>query len=350
MHLTGAACRLSQIRSLFSPAGNRAGRSAQEDKVVVTPVTIDSGLFVPIDCPANRDTLLALNPRGTRLAVSCERSDCIQVLNPRSGKEVTRCTGFRQVFGIEFLSAEVLLVTASDGCFRCDLRRGEREVLSSEAWRTRTAVSPNGHVVAIGGRGGMELYDVRKGRVLRRLGTGFTYQPIGTRAAFSAGGRYVAAELSDEYYHPILVGVWDAHNGRRQRIFDTGAQSLAFREDTMALAVACDNGRVYLFEPDQGEEPATELRVEKMACALQFRDGGRTLAALLWGGGFVEVELASGRVIRRLPPSAACEVYNVVSSADWSVFAGTTEGGAVVWPGDRAEPSPATDPARVSAF
>jgi hypothetical protein len=310
---------------------------------VVNPVAVDSGLFVPIDCPANRDTLMALNPRGTRFAVSCERSDSVQVWDPRSGREVTRCAGFRNVSGIEFLSAEVLLVTASDGCFRCDLRRGEREVLLSEAWPTRTTVSPNGRVVAIGMRGGMDLYDVRKGQVLRRLETGFLYRPLGTRAAFSAGGRYVAAEFSDENYQPILVGVWDVRNGRRQRIFDTGARALAFREDTMALAVACDNGGVYLYEPDQGEEPAAEIRFEFVACALQFRDRGRTLAALLWGGGFVEVTPASGRVVRSLPPPAAREAYHTISSADWSYFAGTAEGGVVVWPGDRAEPRASAD-------
>jgi hypothetical protein len=110
---------------------------------VLHPVAVGSGLLVPIACPPNRDTLLALNSRGTRLAVSCERSDDVRVLDPRSGREVTRCTGFQQVSGIEF-STEVLLVTASHGCFRCDLRRARREVLSSEAWPTRTAVSPNG--------------------------------------------------------------------------------------------------------------------------------------------------------------------------------------------------------------
>jgi WD40 repeat protein len=316
---------------------------------VVNLVAVGPGLLVPIVCPPNRDTLLALNPRGTRLAVSCERSDSVQVLDPRSGREVTRCAGFQRVSGIEFHSTEVLLVAASDGCFRCDLRRGGREVLSSESGLTRTAVSPNGRVVAIGVHGGIDLYDVRKGQVLRRLGTGFLYRPIGTRAAFSASGRYVAAELSDDYYRPILVGVWDVHNGRRQRVFDAEAHALAFREDTLALAVADDHGRIHLYEPDQGEEPAMQCQVNQpwmgvCGCALQFRDGGRTLAVLLGNGAFAQVEADTGRVLRRRPPPAESRPFAAVASADWSLFAGASEDGVVVWPGDRAAPGTSLSP------
>jgi hypothetical protein len=180
---------------------------------VANPVAVVSGLLVPVVCPASRETLLALSPTATA-SRSLARSDDVRVLDARSGREVTRCAGFQQVLGIELLSAEGLLVTAVHGCFRCDLRRGRRAVLSAEAWPTCTAVSPNGRVVAIGVQGGGDLYDVRKGRVSHRLNTAFTYRPIGTRAAFSAGGRYVAAELSDENYQSILVGVWETHRSQ----------------------------------------------------------------------------------------------------------------------------------------
>jgi WD40 repeat protein len=311
---------------------------------VVNPAAVGSGILVPIVCPANRDTLLALGPRGTCLAVSCERSDEVQVWEPRSGREVTRCMGFQHVSGIEFLSTEVLLVTTWHGCFRCDLRRGEREALVSEGWLTRTTVSPNGRLLAIGVQGGIDLYDVRKRKVLHRLSTAFTYRPIGTRAAFSAGGRYVAAELSDENYQPILVGVWDAHSGSRQRIFDTEAHALAFRGDTLALAVADDHGRILLYEPDQGETPAKELPVQGVGRELQFRDEGRTLAVVLDNGEFVQFETETGRVLRRiLPPADPKPLWRSITSEDWSQFAGVAEGGVVVWPGDRAEQAAPAD-------
>lgn len=320
--------------------GSWAERSAKESEVVVDPVAIGSGILVPLVCPANRDTLLALSPRGTRLAVSCESSNGVHVLDPRSGGEVTRCTGFQHVSGIEFLSAEVLLVTASDACFWCDLRRGERKALVSEAQLTltRTTASPNGRLLAVGVRGGIDLYDVRKRKTLHRLNTAFTYQPIGTRAAFSARGRFVAAELSDEYYHPILVGVWDARTGRRQRIFDTGAHALAFRGDTLDLAVAGDHARILLYEPDQGETPAQELAlpVGQVGRGLQFRDEGRALAVLLDNGEFVQFETKTGRALRRIPsPAAPGPMWTSITSADWSRFAAVTESGVVVWPGDR---------------
>jgi hypothetical protein len=304
------------------------------------------GLRVPIACPANRDTLLALSPRGTRLAISCERSDEVRVVDTRSAGEVARCTGFQQVSGIEFLSAEVLLVTAVHGCFRCDLRRGTREVLSSEAWPTRTAVGPNGRVVAIGVHGGMDLYDVRKRKVRHRLSTYYVYGPIGTRAAFSARGRYVAAEISNENYQPMLVGVWDARNGRRLRVFDTEAHALAFRGDTLALAVADDHKGIRLYEPDQGEAPAKELSLQQLGRQLQFRDEGRTLAVLLGNGEFVQLETETGRVLRRLPPPADTRpLWGTVTSADWCRFAGVTEDGVVLWPDDRAASDTAGRPA-----
>jgi WD40 repeat protein len=305
--------------------------------------TVDAGLFLPTAFPPEKEWLVALNPRGTRLAVSCTDRDEVQVFDPGSGREVTRCTGFFRVFGIGFLSADVLLVTAFHGCFRCHLRRGEREVLSPEGWLTRTTVSPNGRVLAIGRHGGLDLYDVRSRRVVRRLATNYTYNHWGRRAAFSAGGRYLAAELGNEAdREPTLVVVWDARTGKRQRLFDTEAHALAFRGDTLALAVADDHPRILLYEPDQGETPAKELTVGHTGCELQFRDGGRTLAALLGNGEFVQFQVKTGRVLRRIPPPAHPQpMWRCVASADWSRFAGITEGGLVVWPGDRARPGAA---------
>jgi hypothetical protein len=315
--------------------------------VADNPGAVGSGLFVPLPLRPQGHKLLALNRRGTRLAVACEHSDYVQVLDPRNGREVTRCTGFNRISYVEFLSADVLLVTTSRGCFRCDLRREGRDLLSSEACPTRTAVSPNGRVLAVGVHGGIDLYDVRKGRVLRRLGTGFMYRPVGTRAAFSARGRYVAAQLSDGDYQPMLVGVWDARDGRRQRVFDTEANALTFRGDTLTLAVADDHGTIQLYEPDRGEEPARQFQVNDpwqgvCGAALQFRGGGRMLAVLMGNGVLAQVETAKGRVLRREPPPAGCKpLESAVASADWSLLAGLTEDGVVVWPGDHAE---ATDP------
>jgi hypothetical protein len=298
-----------------------------------------SVILIATDFPPEKHRLLALNPRGSRLAVAYEDSDYVQVFSSRSGREVTRSTGFQRIFGIEFLSADVLLVTAFHGCFRCDLRRGGRGVLSSESWATGTTVSPNGRIVALGVTRGLVLYDTRKGQVLRHLETYFAegVRDIaqGRHAAFSAGGRYVAAALGTGYGWPYLVVVWEVHTGRRQRVFGTLAHALAFRDDSLSLALADDWGHIQIYEPDQGEDPALQFEVEYCPRALQFRDGGQTLAALLDGGGFIQFKAGTGQVLRRSQPPTDFKLFSAVASADWSCFAGATESEVVVWPVDR---------------
>jgi hypothetical protein len=297
-------------------------------------------LLVPAEFPPDRHRLLALSPRGTRLAVSWEDADSVRVIDARTGREATPCTGFQRILGLEFLAANVLLVTTSGGLFRCDLRGDGRDLLSSESWPAGTTVSPNGRLVALGVDCGLVLHDARKGQVLRRLQTywaGLGPDPAkGRVAAFSAGGRYVAAALRSAYDHVSLVVVWEFQTGRRQRIFDTIAHALAFRDHTLSLALADDWGHIDIYEPDQGEAAATRFDVEYLPRALQFRDGGRALVVLLDGGGLVHFEAATGRALRRREPPAVAGLCGAVTSADWSHFACGTTDGVVVWPGDNA--------------
>jgi hypothetical protein len=194
-------------------------------------------------------------------------------------------------------------------------------------------------VVAIGVTGGIDLYDVRKAQVSHRLGTGFAFLQWGNRSGFSRDGRYIAAELSNWVdRQPSLVGVWDVRTGRRQRVFDTEAHAFAFREDTLTLALEDDHGHILIYEPDQGEAPAKQLNIERpwtyvAARALQFRNKGRTLAALLSDGNFIQLDSETGKVLRHSSPPGTRTVRGAVSSADWATFAGATEDGVVIWPG-----------------
>jgi hypothetical protein len=190
-------------------------------------------------------------------------------------------------------------------------------------------------MVAIGVTGGIDLYDVRRAQVSHRLGTGFAFLQWGNRVGFSRSERYIAVEL---YGQPTLVGVWDLHTGRRQRVFDTKAHAFAFRDDTLTLALEDDDGHIRIYEPDQGEAPAKQLNVERPwtyvgARALQFRNKGRTLAMFLSDGNFTQLDSKTGKILRHIPPPGARTVRGAVSSADWSTFAGATEGGVVIWPG-----------------
>jgi hypothetical protein len=309
---------------------------------VANAAAVGAGLFVPVVLPPERHRLLALNPRGTRLAVSYNESDSVQVFDARTGREVTRCSGFKRLVGVEFLSAEVLLATAADGCFRCDLRRGRRDVLSAESWPAGTTVNPKGRMVALGVDSGLILYDARTGKMLRRLRTdlarGGPDPARGRCAAFSADGRYVAAALRSAYDHWYLVVVWEIQTRRRQRVFDTIAHALAFRDDTLSLALADDWGHINIYEPDQGEEPAVQFKVESLARALQFQAGGRLLTALLDKGTVIQFEGDTGRILRRQEPPDHDRIDSAVVNVNWSLFAGATERGVVVWPGASAEP------------
>jgi hypothetical protein len=298
--------------------------------------------------------LLAFNARATRLAVSYRYGKHLLVFNPRSGREVARLADFKYLQGLAFLSTEVLLVTYSGGCTRCDLRRGGRAALwEGDVQPSTLAVSPNGRDVAIGLYPGLVVLDTVKQEVRCRMRAGLARGSDGYgpryAPAFSAGGRYVAADLHQDQRGHHLVVVWDAHTGRRQRIFDADATALAFRDDTLALAVADDScGEIQLYEPDQGEEPVARFRGYSLARALQFRDGGRSLGVLGYDGSLSLLSAENGAVLQRAAPSAGRELTWAVPSADWSLFAAATQGGVVIWPGGRAEPPAAADGGRDS--
>jgi hypothetical protein len=318
-----------------------------------TQAVSGSERFIATAFPPEQDKLLALSPRGTRLAVSYEFADFVEVFDTESGARVVRRKGFTRVSGVAFLSDEVLLVAAFGGCFRCNLPRGRRTLLAEEGWQACLTVSAGGGLVALGATAGIDLYDVRKGQVSHQLRAGFALQQYARGAAFSPDERYVAAELGNEAdRQPTVVVVWDAQTGTRQCVLDTEAHALAFREDPPALAVADDHCGVVLYELGRGEAPAVKIRFDppwrgEYGCALQFRAGGRALAVLLSSGDFFQVEPATVRVLRHRPPPPAPKPWGlrIVTSADWAVFAGPAPGGVVIWPGDRAEPGAAPDPA-----
>lgn len=295
-------------------------------------------LALPFAFPPEASAVLALDPRGARLAVAWEDADAVRVFDVRDGREVAHCTGFRRVRGVQLLSASTLLVTAADGCFRCDLDRDRRGVLSSEARAIDAPVSPDG-LLALGAPAGLDLHDADTGRLVRRLRTnlaGFGSEPAwGRHAAFSARGRYVAAALSSAYPAWYIVVVWETQTGRRQRVFDTLAHALAFRGDTLNLALADDWGHIDTYAPDQGEEPLVRFKVEYLAQALRFEARGKTLALLLDRGRVFRFDAATGRVIERQEPPAGDGLRTAVVSADWSNFAAATADGVVVWRGGR---------------
>jgi WD40 repeat protein len=299
-----------------------------------------SELFIPWDFPPEVNRLLAFNPRGNRLAVSHMFADQVQVFDTQSGAPLTCLKGLTRVSGVQFLSAEVLLVAAFGGCYRCNLRGGGRDLLTDKGWQTAVALSPDGRLLALGEQRGLVLFDLAHQRDVGWFGVHFNAEHGVFCAGFSPGGRYLAADLHVGGRAGGIVGVWDLQTNRRQRLFDTRGYAFAFRGDTLTLAVSAASGHVEIYEPDQGEEVARRLSFDyHVPHAMQSRDWDCSLAMLLEGGEFVQVDWDSGEVQRRIPAAGGHKfLSNVVTNAAWTHFAGSTEKGVLVWPGDCAEP------------
>jgi hypothetical protein len=305
----------------------------------------DEGILLATDVPGPdaEDHVFAFDAEGTRLAVGWHKADHVLVFNPRSGREVARLADLPAVTGLQFLSSNVLLVTQRDCCLRCGIRQGDRKQLTEEGhWIAGIAVSPDGRVVALGENEFLVLYDAARWRVRQRLAR-FAWSGSPHYIVFSSGGSYVASSVCMDKQDFIVV--WDAQNGRRQRTFEVGqgARPLAFRKDTLTLAVDGGgvNGRLLLYKADEGEEPPRTYELEDYANAVQFRDRGRMLAVLLDGGGMVFLETETGQVQRRIPPPARSPLRRTRPSRDWSLCAAIAEGGVFAWSSGRTEPAAA---------
>src|SRR5262249_22008988 len=89
-------------------------------------------LFLAADFPEDMVSLLAFDPRGTRLGVSCKDADHALIFDLRRGREVARLTDLPDMQWLALLSAHVVLAVCRRGCVRCDLRRDSRETICEE--------------------------------------------------------------------------------------------------------------------------------------------------------------------------------------------------------------------------
>jgi WD40 repeat protein len=310
-----------------------------------------SELFIPCEFPPEENRLLAFNPRGSRLAVSHMFADHVQIFDTRSGERLTRLDGLTGVSRVLFMSAEVLLVAAFGGCYRCNLRGGTRDVITDKGWQAGVALSQDGRLLALGEKMGLVLYDLARNTIVGGFSVCFNSEDAVYHAEFSPGGRYLAADVHAGGRAGGIVVVWDIQTGRRQRVYDTRGYAFAFRGETLTLAVAADSGYVEVYEPDQGEAVTRQFFFDyRLPRVMESRDGDRALAMLLDGGEFVQVDWDTGAVLRRRAPPAGHKLsHDLVTTKGWTHFAGTVEGGVLVWPGDRAEPGAAADGGGLSA-
>jgi hypothetical protein len=285
------------------------------------------GRVLATDLP-ERPEHLAFHARGTWLAAACEEADYAVVLDITTGREFARVTEVTLMAGTTFEFFGDRLLAIWDGVVLCNPIDGSRETLWIEdgVYPKSATLSPEGRLLAIGVRGGLILYDLAR-KQSRRLETYLDGVP--SRPTFSPGGRYVAADFFP-YGGPCEIIVWDARDGRRWRTFPAGRSlaTVAFRGDTLTLAIGQSGFAMY--EPDQGEEPTAIYELGEMPCAMQFRGDGQ-LAATCYGKGLILLETSTGQVLCRVGSPGNREVGYCQPNADWSVIAGGTDGGILLW-------------------
>ncbi len=271
----------------------------------------------------------AFNAANTLLAVGGRDDGRSVVLDLADGRQVARAEGICPE-QFEFVEDQLLALRAGR-CALFDPRRGEFETLFAPPSHPSCAtVDPTGRLLAVGVNQGLILYDLHRREVRQRLETSVDGAPL--RPAFSSGGRYIAADFITEAYGDFLI-VWGTEDGKRWRTIEIVSQSepvVAFRGDSLAFALGQNGLRLY--EPDQGDEPVASYPRPAYPSAVAFRDQGKTLVAVGYLDGLVEIDTATGRERRVVDRPDGKEVGHSEPSPDWSLVASRVDGGVLVWP------------------
>lgn len=279
--------------------------------------------------------VFGFNTANTLLAVGERDGHSAVVLDLASGRETGRADGIR--FGapdtLEFVGDRLLAIR--DGAVVLyDLHRGVAdEVFRPDGRYVLSATAaPGGRLLAAGVNRGLILYDLDRRAVLWHLRTGIDDAP--TRAAFSPGGRYVAADFRPEQHGPRFLLVWDVADGRRWRTLELGSADdpavATFRSDGPTVVVG--QAGLARYELDRGDEPMARYPRPGLPQAVTFRDNGWVLAATGYGDGLIVLDAANGTVTRTVTRPGGHAVGYCVPSPDWSLVASTTDGGGVlVW-------------------
>jgi hypothetical protein len=283
--------------------------------------------LLPVDLA--EPSQFAFNQANTLLAVGADTEAV--VLDLADGRAVARVEGIDSD-QFEFLGDRLLVLLGGE-CALFDPHRREFETLfTPPSHPSCVTVDPTGRLLAVGVSRGLVLYDLGKREVTRRVET-FVIDGAPWSPCFSPGGRFVAVDFLRERTGGFLV-VWDATDGRRwltHEITGQGDVVVAFRGDTLAFAFGQSAG-LELYEPERGDDPVAAFSPPTYPAAAAFRDGGKTLVAVGYRDGLVEIDVATGRQRRVVDRPGGREVGHSYPSPDWSLIASATEGGVLVWP------------------
>jgi WD40 repeat protein len=228
-------------------------------------------------------TALVYSPDG-RTLISAGWDGTVRFWDAATGKELRRLAAYRHSFVQLALSPDgrTLASVGGENTVRVwDAGSGKQlQTWDEEGPCTAVAISPDGKRLAIGGKDVIRLRDVANPGEVRVLrGVGGEVQAL----AFSPDGKGM---LSGSSRTPIAT-LWDPVTGKKLRYYanpmggDTALSSVAFSPDSRTLAVAGNDGKVYLFEWDSVEMIGL-LAVSDpnhKVVSIAFAPDGQTLAA-----------------------------------------------------------------------
>lgn len=178
-----------------------------------------------------------------------------------------------EISGLAVGDRYFLRVRALDG------KGGVREIKGSPAAFGRIVFAPNGQLVATG-FGGVWLWDIPGGRLLRSLGKDLSNV---TCLQFSADGRILASSHADD-----TIRLWDVKSGREIRKFacpkqegrkDWTPRPLAFSGDGGILVVGGSSGML-LWDVKTGREVRPTAGHREPIRRITFSPDGRTLTTV----------------------------------------------------------------------
>jgi WD40 repeat protein len=192
------------------------------------------------------------------------------------------------------------------------------------------ALSPDGKTLASAGdfHGGVYVWDIARGRVLRTLLTGDARVDYAHAAQFSRDGKQLASAGGDAVRNAVVL--WDTASGKLLRQLELGpemAKHLAFSADGRLLAAAAGSG-VRLWRTDTGEAVAECHDAHRsLIWALAVSPRGDQVASASFDGTVRLWEAATGKQRRVFRHGAAA--LAVTFSPDGRLLASSAQDSTV---------------------